>query len=383
MGDLSDTILIRTGALRGVHIDPAARLARVEAGAWWADVTNAAAAHGLAALAGSSRDVGVAGYCLGGGISWLARSHGLAANSVTAVEVVTADGRHRRVDEQHEPELFWALRGGGGSFGIVTHLELRLFPLTEVYAGALFFPVDRAEEVLQAWRRWLPSVPEAITSVGRILHFPPLPNLPPHLSGNSYVVIEAACDLPPADADAALQPLRVLGPAVDTFHRTPMTELSLLHMDPDGPVPGAGDGMLLNALSEAAVTALVDIAASTGPTLLSIELRHLGGALRRAPRHGGAMATLDADYALFAVGLTPTPETAEAVHTCIAAVRDAMTPWSTGRCYLNFAEQTRSGDQLFGAETHARLRQVKAAYDPHDLIRANHPVEPLPKDEPC
>ena len=179
LGDLDGTILLKTSAMRDVQIDPVARVARVEAGAMWMDVTPAAAEHGLAALAGSAPDVGVAGYTLGGGLSWLARSHGLAANSVVAIEVVTADGVLRRVDETHEPELFWALRGGGGSFGVVTAIEFRLYPITEVYAGVLFFPLDRAAEVLEAWRQWLPSVPDSVTSVGRILRFPPIPDLPP------------------------------------------------------------------------------------------------------------------------------------------------------------------------------------------------------------
>ena len=233
LGALERTILLKTSALRGVSIDPASRTARVEAGAQWQDVTRAAAEYGLAALAGSAADVGVVGYTLGGGLSWLGRSHGLAANSVVAVELVTADGEHRRVTETHEPDLFWAVRGGGGSFGIVTALEFRLYPLTEVYAGVLFFPVERAEEVLQAWRQWLPSVPDTVTSVGRVLRFPPLPMLPPHLSGRSYVVVEAACQLDPAAADSVLAPLRELGPELDTFRVTPMPELSLLHMDPE------------------------------------------------------------------------------------------------------------------------------------------------------
>ncbi|SQD99580.1 Mitomycin radical oxidase (fragment) [Parafrankia sp. Ea1.12] len=150
MGDLAGSILLRTSAMRGVHIDARARLARVEAGAQWADVTTAAGEHGLAALAGSAPDVGVAGYTLGGGLSWLGRSHGLAANSVVAIEVVTADGALRRVDPDHDPDLFWALRGGGGSFGVVTALEFRLYPITQVYAGVLFFPAERAVEVLRA-----------------------------------------------------------------------------------------------------------------------------------------------------------------------------------------------------------------------------------------
>ncbi len=195
LGDLAGTILVRMHEMREVQVDPVTRVARAEGGAQWQDVTAPAAEHGLAALAGSAADVGVAGYTLGGGVSWLARSHGLSANSVVAIEVVTADGVLRRVDEDHDPELFWALRGGGGSFGVVTALEFRLYPITEVYAGVLFFPLERAAEVLHAWREWVPGVPESVTSVGRVLRFPPLPDLPPFLSGQSYVVVEATCQL--------------------------------------------------------------------------------------------------------------------------------------------------------------------------------------------
>lgn len=373
LGELAGTILLRTSAMRAVHIDAEARLARVEAGALWADVTDAAAPFGLAALAGSSRDVGVAGYTLGGGLSWLGRSHGLAANSVTALEVVTGDGRFLRVDASHDPDLFWALRGGGGSFGVVTALEFRLYPITEVYAGVLFFPIERAEEVLMAWRDWLPSVPDGVTSVGRLLRFPPLPELPPGLRGQSFVVVEAACQLPELYAAALLAPLRALGPAVDTFTTTPASELGRLHMDPEGPTPAHGDGMLLGELPPEAIRAFV---AAGGEALLSLELRHLGGAL--APGRsvgGGAVDGLDAAFALFAVGITPDAAAMAAVRAAVARAQDRMGPWSNGRAYLNFAEQPSSGEALFGGSTHERLRRVKAAYDPADVVRANHPVE--------
>src|SRR6185295_5504701 len=171
--------------MRGVTIDPVARSARAEAGVLWAEVSNAAAEHGLAALAGSSPDVGVVGYTLGGGISWLARKHGLAANNVTAVELVNAEGDLIRADAENRPDLFWALRGGGGSFGVVTALEFSLFPISDVYAGTLFFPLERGTEVLRAWRRWVEDVPEEITSVGRFLQFPPIPDIPEPLRGGS------------------------------------------------------------------------------------------------------------------------------------------------------------------------------------------------------
>ena len=376
LGDLSGTILLKLHEMRQVQIDPDARVARIEGGALWEDVTTPAAEHGLAALAGSSPDVGVSGYTLGGGVSWLARSHGLSASSVVALEVVTADGRLRRVDEDHDPELFWALRGGGGSFGIVTALELRLYDISEVYAGVLFYPLERAEEVLQTWRRWVRTVPESVTSVGRILRFPPLPDLPPFLSGHSYVVVEATCQLDTAEAGDLLAPLRELGPAIDTFATIPMTALSALHMDPPGPTPGKGDGALITSLPEEAITSFVRVAGpGVDSPLLSVELRHLGGALRPGVTPGGAVTGFDADFLLFAVGITPTPESVQPVEESVTAVQYAMAPWTKG-CYLNFAERTKGGDTLWGAATHERLREVKAAYDPAQVIRSNHPVRP-------
>lgn len=376
LGPLTDTILLKTSALRGVHVDPDAQVVRAEAGAMWMDVTPAAAKHGLAALAGSAPDVGVAGYTLGGGLSWLGRAKGLAANSVRALEVVTADGALRRVDAEHDADLFWALRGGGGSFAVVTALEFALYPISEVHAGVLFFPIERAEEVLQAWREWVPTLPDEVTSIGRLLKFPPLPELPPHLSGQAFVVVEAACLLDAAAADELLAPLRALGPALDTFRPTPIEELSALHMDPPGPVPGHGDGLLLHDLPAAAVTAFARFASPDVP-LLSLELRHLGGALTPGRVAGGAVDSIDGAFALFAVGITPDAEAAKAVRAAVVAVQHALAPWSNGRAYVNFAEARKSGSALFGAAAFRRLQEVKAAYDPADLVRANHPV-PLP-----
>ncbi len=375
LGALDNTILLKTSAMRGVDVDLETRTARAEAGAQWMDVTPAAAKHGLAALAGSAPDVGVAGYTLGGGLSWLGRSHGLAANSVVGIEVVTADGELRHVDAENDPDLFWALRGGGGSFGIVTALRFRLYPIQELHAGILFFPIDRAGEVLHAWREWVQTVPEAVTSVGRLLTFPPLPDLPPHLSGQSFVVVEAACQLSAEEADALLAPLRALGPGLDTFRRTPVVELSALHMDPPGPVPGSGDGMLLSELPAEAVDAVARLAATDLP-LLSVELRHLGGELTPGRMDGGAVSAIDAGFAMFAVGIAPNEAAERAVRSAIDAVQHALAPWSTGGAYLNFTERRKAPDAFFGSSTHRRLQAVKAAYDPSDLIRANHPVRP-------
>jgi FAD/FMN-containing dehydrogenase len=370
-------ILLKTERMRHVSIDAAARTARVDAGVLWAEVTDAAAQHGLAALAGSSPDVGVVGYSLGGGIGWLARRYGLAANSVTAVELVTADGRLIRADRDHEPDLFWALRGGGGSFGVVTALELRLYPVTEVYAGVLFFPLARGSQVLNAWREWVETVPNEVTSVGRFLQFPPIPAVPEPLRGKSFAVVEAAFLMDWYAASTILQPLRALNPAMDTFTTMPVADLKHVHMDPEHPVPGHGDGMLLRELDAEAIDAVVTVAGvNSRSPLLSVEIRHLGGALAETRRESGALARLDAKFAMFAVGMTPTPESQTAVDLHVDAVKKALAPWDAGRTYLNFAERHSSGESIWGPDAYARLRRVKARWDAQDILRSNHPVMP-------
>jgi FAD/FMN-containing dehydrogenase len=375
---LAGAMLLRTARMRGVRIDPAARTARAEAGALWQDVTVPAGQHGLAALAGSSPNVGVTGYTLGGGLGWLARRYGLAANSVTAAEIVTPDGRLRRADAGHEPDLFWAIRGGGGSVGVVTALEMRLYPVRELYAGALFFPVQRAADVLRGWRAWTGTVPDEITSLGRILRLPPLPEVPERLRGRAFTVIEAAY-LGGAGAGAALiRPLRQLGPELDTFAMIPAAALQQLHMDPDQPVPAQGDGAFLADFPAAAIDALTAAAGPDADTpLASIEVRHLGGALARPAPDGGAQASIDATYAMFAGGFTPTPELAATVRRHVQAVKDALDPWHAAYDYYNFEETPAASSAVLPPASYHRLQQIKASYDPGQAIISAHPVRLL------
>ena len=372
--ELENTILLKTERMRRVRIDAAGRRARVEAGVLWAELTAAAEPHGLVGLAGSSPDVGVVGYSLGGGVSWLARKHGLAANSVLAVELVTADGRHIRVDADHEPELFWALRGGGGSFGVVTALELRLYPIAEVYAGWLIFPVERSAEVLHAWREWVETVPDEVTSVGRILNLPPIPDIPEPLRGRSLAVVEATFLTGEEEAARLLAPLRALGPEMDTFATMPASKLHHLHMDPESPVPGAGNGSMLAALPPEAIEAFV--AASVGTPLLSAEIRHLGGALGVAAPGHGALATLDGAFLVFAVGIAMTPELGAAITAATHTLLEAIEPWNAATTYLNFTEEGEGVRGFYPPLTYRRLREVKARVDGGDVFRSNHPIPP-------
>lgn len=374
LGSLEGTILLKTERMRGVTIDPEARTARAEAGTIWIEVVEAAAEHGLAALAGSSPDVGVVGYTLGGGLSWLARKHGVGANQVTAIEVVTAAGDLVRTDWANEPDLFWALRGGGGSFGVVTAIEFNLFPITEVHAGILWYPVDRAAEVLKVWRAWTDDLPDELTSVGRILQFPPIPEIPEPVRGQSFVVVEAIWLGEPAEGDRLLEPLRALGPVMDTVGPTPVRELGRLHMDPDGPAPGTGDGGMLDDVDGHLIDLFVEHV--VGAPILSAELRHLGGAVARRSSQHGAIDAFEAPYIMYAVGIAPTAEARTAVDAAVARLRAILAPWEAEHTYLNFAETRRSAATLFSSASYHRLRQIKAIVDPAELIRSNHPVPP-------
>jgi FAD/FMN-containing dehydrogenase len=377
LGSLDDTILLKTSRMRGVTIDAQARTARAEAGVIWIEVVEAAARHGLASLAGSSPDVGVVGYTLGGGLSWLGRKHGLAANNVVAVELVTADGRLVRATRDEEPDLFWAVRGGGGAFGVVTAIEFRLFPIEEVYAGVLWFPFERAADVLHAWRDFVEAgTPDELTTVGRLLQLPPLPVIPEPVRGKSFVILEAIYLGDEAEGARLLEPLRALGPVLDTVATIPVEALAHLHMDPEEPVPGAGDGDLLAELTPEAIDAVVAAAGpGSGSSLLSVELRQLGGAIARPAADHGAISAFDAQFALFAVGMAPTPELKAKAEADSKAVLAALEPWVARQTYMNFVERREDARRFVSEAAYHRLRRIKSAVDPYDVIRSNHPLE--------
>jgi UDP-N-acetylenolpyruvoylglucosamine reductase len=376
LGPLGDTVLVKTERMRGIEIDPRTRIARIDAGVRSLELVEAAAQHGLAPLAGSSPDVGVVGYTLGGGLSWFGRKYGLAASHVHALELVTADGRLVRADREQEPDLFWALRGGGGSFGIVTALELRLVRTSEAYAGILWWPIERDQEVLAAWAELTRhELPDELTTVGRYLRLPTLPDIPEPMRGKAFVVVEAIHLGEPEQADELLAPLRALGPTMDTIQRVPTPALSHMHMDPEHPVPATGDGMLLHTLPPDAIDELIQTAgAASASPLVSLEVRQLGGELRRVHPENGALAAVDAGYALYAVGIAPTPEAAAQVRAHIEVVKNGLRPWTAEQTYLNFAEASRDPHTLWTETAHRRLRRIKATVDPDNLIRSNHPV---------
>jgi FAD/FMN-containing dehydrogenase len=371
----ANTILLSTSRMRGVIIDVPGRRARVAAGTLWLEVTAPASDHGLAPLAGSSPDVGVVGYCLGGGVSWLARKHGLAANSVLAIELVTGDGRLRRVDAEHDADLFWALRGGGGNFGVVTAMEIALHPIRELYAGAMFWPWERSSEVLHAWREWTLTAPDEVTSSARILQLPPLPDIPEPLRGRAWVTIDAAVIGTRAFGAETVAALRDLEPEIDTFDMVAPVALSRLHNDPEQPVPGMAEHRMLADLPAEAIDAFV---AATGPgsgsALLAAEIRHLGGALGVAKPGSGALSRLDAAYLAFGVGIAASPELIAGLEATLPRFKAALAEWDAGRGYLNFEENAADARAFYDEVTHRRLARIRAQVDPREMFRANHQI---------
>jgi FAD/FMN-containing dehydrogenase len=377
LGDLAGTILLKTSAMTGVQIDAGRRQARVAAGTRWRDVVPGASELGLAALHGSSDTLGVAGYSLGGGIGWYVRKLGLQANSVTAVELVTADGQLVRADHEREPELFWALRGGGGNFGVVTALEFALHPVQEVYAGALFFPFERAAEVLHTWREWTASVPEELTSVGRLLQFPPVELIPEPFRGRSFAVIEAAYLGTQAAGSQLLGPLRKLEPQMDTFAIVPPAALPALHMDPPDPVPYGAEEAMLGDLPPAAIDELLSVAGpGSGSPLVSVELRNLGGAAARPQPGHGALPALDGSVLVYSIGFTPDPQSGAASTAQLAKISAALAPYRAGHRYYNLVETQVDPSAFFDRPTLDRLWRVKQEYDPGNLFRARHEIGP-------
>ncbi|MDF2145493.1 FAD-binding oxidoreductase [Knoellia sp. p5-6-4] len=374
-GSLEDVVIARTSEMTEVTVDPSAQTVRVGGGVLWQQVVEAAAPHGLAALHGSSPDVAVAGYALGGGIGWYARKLGLATNSILAVEIVTADGQVSRVDHDSDHDLFWAVRGGGGNFGLVTALELRLYPIADAYAGMLLWDRQHADVVVREWARWSASAPDEVTTSLRVMSFPPMPELPDFIRGRQLVVIDGAVLSDDGAAEELLAPLRDLAPEMDTFARVPAAALSRLHMDPEGPTPAVSGSIMLDGLPAEAIDAfLAEVGPGSTSTLLAAELRQLGGALGRVHHGAGALPRLDAAYAGFFVAIAATPEMAAQGLLDAKRLEAVLAPWSRGRSFLNFSEGRVDTSTAFDHDVWVRLGNVRAKVDPDGVFVANHQI---------
>jgi hypothetical protein len=374
LGPLDGTILIKTERMRDVVIE--GEKARAEAGALAEDVADAAIGQGMCSMPGTSPNVGVAGYTLGGGLSWLGRKYGWACNRVNAIEVVTADGEPRTVNAGSDPDLFWALRGGGGGYAIVTALHVDLLPIAEAYAGALLFPAELTREALHAYRGWAAGTPEEVASQVRMMNLPPLPDVPEVIRGKKFLQISAACIGSREEGESMIAPLREIGePLMDTFDQIPATGLTRIAMDPEPPVPGLGHHAVLGELTDEAMDAFHEAAGpESDSSLLLAELRQLGGALARPPANGGALDKLDGEFVMLGIGMLMDPAMRDPIVGQLDKLAEALKPWTLEGGYFNYAERPCDVDAILPPETCDRLAHVKRSWDPDGLIRANHSV---------
>ncbi|MEV8518040.1 FAD-binding oxidoreductase [Dactylosporangium sp. NPDC051484] len=375
---VDDAMLITTHRMRQITVDPQQQTAHIEAGVRWREVIEAAAGYGLAPLSGSSSSVGAVGYTLGGGIGLLGREYGFAADHVLSVDLVTADGRLRHVTAETDPELFWALRGGKGNFGIATAMQVRLFPVAALYAGGLFFAASSAADVLHAYRGWAPTLPENASSSVALMRMPPVEQLPEPLRGKFVMHLRFSYHGPAAEGEDLLAPMRSAGAVVlEHVGVLPYEATDVVHQDPTDPMPVWERGGLLHSFEADTVDALLKVA---GPELdvplIMVDIRLLGGALSRPASPPNAVSGREGAYSVYVIAPSP-PPLKEIVPVVGGAVLDALEPWLTGTSLLNFLGAAATPQQVAAAWTpdvYTRLRAVKNSVDPGNLFRFGHAI---------
>jgi FAD/FMN-containing dehydrogenase len=373
-------LLLKTTALDGVEIDPHRRVARVGPGAVWADVNRTAARYGLAGLAGRCSTVGVTGYTLGGGQSWLSRTFGFAADSVVSADVVTADGVALTATARQHPDLFWALRGGGGNFGVVTSLEFRLYQVPRVYSGMSFYPLERAYDTLAAYREWALDEPAAMNTAVLLIRLPPAPLIPEPLRGRRVLAIRAFHH--GDDGDRVLAPLLAAAgpPLLDAFGMRPFVAASDATNGPDAPpMANRQEIELFRALPDDALDAIVEAGSADSP-LAFVDVRHWGGAMAGPGPDAGPAGHRDVPFSVMAVAPYPSPD-----RTAADAALDRLTgrlrPYATGGSFLTLLTDHTKTRTAFTAGNYARLAAVKRAWDPANVFHLGHNIPPAPERE--
>ncbi|SNT64710.1 FAD/FMN-containing dehydrogenase [Streptosporangium subroseum] len=374
-----ETVLITTRRMTGVRIDSVRQTARVEAGVRWGQVVEEAAKVGLAPLAGSSPQVGVVGYTLGGGVSVaLGRAFGYAADHVREIEVVTADGELRHVTPDSDADLFFALRGGRGNFGVVTAMEFSLFPVRELYAGALHFPGDSAREVLQAYKRFTSNAPDELTSSIVFLRAPDLPFVPEFMRGKLTVSIRISYLGSARDGESLVAPLRAAAPVLaDTVTMMPFSNMASITNDPTEPGAAVEHFAILDELSPSAMETILDIAGPDSDTRITmVNVAHLGGALGMPPERANAVGRRDAAFSLFALTAVP-PNAVTAYKNVGLELTDRLTSGRKHPGYLSPADASVESVRLaYDEPTYERLQAAKTLHDPRNMFRCNHNIPP-------
>lgn len=370
LGVCDDGIVIDLSAMRAVTVDPDRRIARVQGGARWSDLDAATHAHGLATTGGLISTTGVGGLTLGGGLGWLMRSYGLACDNVVGAEIVTADGQVRHASTTENADLFWGIRGGGGNFGVVTAFEFRLHPVSTVYGGMLAYPVSRAGEVLRRYRDVASTASDALTMFAGLMTSP---------EGVQIVAVLVGYNGPAAEGEAAIKPMRELGPVVDQVSQIPYPALqSMLDAGfPDGlHVYWRSD--FLRELPDAAIDTLCERFASVTSPLSALLIEQFGGAVSRVATDDTAFAQRDALFNLAVIARWDDPSTAASHIAWARESSEAMKPFASGGVYVNYlgdegADRVRAA---YGPAKYDRLVAIKQKYDPTNLFRMNQNIRP-------
>jgi FAD/FMN-containing dehydrogenase len=376
-------IVIDLSAMKGVRVDPRAGTVRAEAGLTWGELDHETQSFGRAVTGGLVSTTGIAGFTLGGGIGWLMRKHGLACDNLVAADVVTADGRVLTTDD--DPDLLWGLRGGGGNFGVVTSFEFRLHPVGPIVAaGPVFYPGDRAREILTAWRDLLPSLPDELTTLANLVIAPPAPFLPEEWHGRPLVGLVVLYAGPPNEGLQAIEPLRRLAPPVaDLIGPVPYTEMQRL-VDAVW-TRGAHNhfrAAFMHGLDDEAITTLLRFQETMPSPVSEIHVHQMGGAVSRI--RDGAVAGRDAPFLLNVVARTPTAEGFDEVVAWARDLHAAVQPALTGESYVNFlsAEGQDRARAAYASDRYDRLRALKDRYDPTNVFRLNQNIPPSREASP-
>jgi FAD/FMN-containing dehydrogenase len=383
-GTVDGGVLVDLSSLKGVHVDPEARTARVNGGVLVGELDRETQLFGLATPSGRVTTTGVGGFTLGGGYGWLSPKFGLACDNLLSAEVVTADGRLVTASEAENDDLLWGLRGGSSNFGVATSYEFRLHPLGPiVLAGLLVHPIDEANSVLRANRDYVESAPEELVTATAILQAPPAEFIPRQLHGKPVLGLFVIYIGDPEEGGAAVAPVKALGsPAADLVAPMPYTAFQAM-IDPFTPrgLLNYHRGIHLNALPDEAIDRYVDlgteIALVSAATTMSVLFRH-GGAVSRVPDDATAAGHRDAAYMAHPIACWQDPAQAPLHLDWVQRFSETMAPFTTGGVYLNFEpdegeERVRAG---YGAEKYAKLVTLKDKWDPDNLFRVNQNIKP-------
>ena len=369
-------IVLDLGSMKGLHIDPDRRLAWAQAGLTAGEYTAAAAAHGLATPFGDTGSVGIAGLTLGGGIGWLARKHGLAIDALVSVELVTADGQVITASETEHSDLFWAVRGGGGNFGVVTRFQFKLYPVGNVLGGMLMMPLTR--DVLRSLVPIASAAPDALTTISMVMPVPPLPFVPEALHFQQVLAVMFVFDGDPEDGQRAIQPFRdVATPLFEMVQPMPYVGIYELMKAAEGRTPGVHRSVFLDALDDAAVdTILQRMSAPTSPMAMT-QIRVLGGRMAEVPSDATAFAHRDAPVMVVLITLFEDPAEKPVHEAWTHAFYEELRPRSVG-VYSNFLEAEGEARirEAYPTATYERLADVKRRYDPTNLFRLNQNIRP-------